>query len=255
MTKKTAIIIATKGITTNLLFETLSEQLDVKSVLIEQKISKSIILKGRIKKVGLSKVLGQLMFVALVLPILKINSNKKISKILTRYHLSNKSVPQQKIKEISSVNDRSIIDIVSKLNPDLIFINGTRIISGSILAKLPVKPINIHVGITPKYRGIHGGYWAKFYGDHHLFGTTLHHVDSGIDSGKIIDQSIIKSTVKDNFITYPILQYCEGLQMIKSNIKTIENPNYKTPLTKESILFFHPTIWQYLQKRFTIGIR
>jgi len=255
LTKKTAIIIATEGITTNLLYETLSVELDIQSVLIERPVSKATILKRRIKKIGLLKVMGQILFVALIVPMLKINSDKKIGRIIARYQLSNKGIPDNLIQTIQSVNDHPIVDIINELKPDIICINGTRIIKEKTLTKLPSKPINIHVGITPKYRGVHGGYWAKFNNDPHLFGTTLHYVDKGIDSGQIIDQIVVQPRDDDNFITYPILQYCEGLKMLKTNLKSLENTNHKAPLCNESQLFYHPTIWQYLRKRLIAGLR
>ena len=50
--------------------------------------------------------------------------------------------------------------ILKELNADVIVVNGCRIISKKILNNVPAKFINTHEGITPKYRGIHGCYWA-----------------------------------------------------------------------------------------------
>jgi folate-dependent phosphoribosylglycinamide formyltransferase PurN len=53
------------------------------------------------------------------------------------------------------------------------------------------KFVNIHVGITPKYRGVHGTYWALVNNDVENSGVTVHFVDEGIDTGNIINQAIV----------------------------------------------------------------
>ena len=41
----------------------------------------------------------------------------------------------------------------------------------------------MHAGITPQYRGVHGGYWAVVNNDPEHCGVTIHFVDKGIDTG------------------------------------------------------------------------
>jgi folate-dependent phosphoribosylglycinamide formyltransferase PurN len=63
------------------------------------------------------------------------------------------------------------------INPDLVIVNGTRIISKKVLSSINSKFVNIHVGITPKYRGVHGTYWALVNNDVENSGVTVHFVD------------------------------------------------------------------------------
>ncbi len=255
MSKLRAVIIATEGITTNLLFEALSSKIDVKKVLIEKPNSKSKILKRRIKSIGYKKVIGQILFLCLALPFLRLTSRRRILDIIKTYGYKNQDIPHHLIFKIKSVNDTNIAKLINSFEPDIIFINGTGILSKKILNTFMVKPTNIHVGITPKYRGIHGGYWALFNNDNDLFGVTLHSVDAGIDTGNIIAQKSIIPNEKDNFCTYPILQYCEGLALAIANIKTLQNTIKVKPLTTESHLFYHPTLIQYLKKYLLHGIK
>ena len=44
--------------------------------------------------------------------------------------------------------------------------------------------INMHAGITLRYRGVHGGYWALAEQHPEWVGTTVHLVDPGIDTGR-----------------------------------------------------------------------
>ena len=110
--------------------------------------------------------------------------------------------------------------------------------------------INTHVGITPKYRGVHGGYWALVEKNIKCFGTTVHLVDSGIDTGCIIAQKAIQISRRDNFSTYPLLQVIEGLECLDVAIKQAEEKKITiTENTLDSNLFFHPTITKYLFHR------
>ncbi len=47
----------------------------------------------------------------------------------------------------------------------------------------------MHAGITLRYRGVHGGYWALAEQHPEWVGTTVHLVDPGIDTGGILAQS------------------------------------------------------------------
>ena len=49
------------------------------------------------------------------------------------------------------------------------------------------KIINIHPALLPSFKGAHGILDAYNYGVK-VFGVTIHYVDSGMDSGKIIAQ-------------------------------------------------------------------
>ena len=112
------------------------------------------------------------------------------------------------------------------------------------------KFINLHAGITPKYRGSHGAYWALYNNDKENAGVTVHFVDKGIDTGNIIYQSTISVTEKDNFTTYPLLQTCVGVEDEIRAINDIINDNVvcKT-VDLPSGLYSHPTFFQYLIKR------
>lgn len=255
--KKRVIILATEGQTTNLLYNNLVKHYNVETVIIEEKISSKLILKNRIKNLGLFKTFGQLVFVVFVPRILRIFSKKRIQQIIENYSQNDKPIPSNKITPITSINDKLTIQIVQDSSPELIFVNGTRIINKKIIETINIPMLNIHVGITPKYRGVHGGYWALYNNDLKNFGTTIHYIDSGIDTGRIITQETTNITQYDNFTTYPLIQYCLGLktlsnELLKSNQNNNKLKNSKTP---DSKLHYHPTITQYLYKRIFKGIK
>ncbi|MEO6540561.1 MAG: formyltransferase family protein, partial [Ferruginibacter sp.] len=107
--------------------------------------------------------------------------------------------------------------------------------------------INMHVGITPWYRGSHGGYWALYNNDAANFGTTIHIVDAGIDTGSVLKQAFTLPDKKDNFATYPVLQAAIGIETLKEFLPEVMTGNYaKKNHTEKGKMYYQPTIWQYL---------
>lgn len=243
-------MLARRGDSTNILFHALKNDFEIEAVILEEPVAASELLKKRIKKLGWWKVAGQLLFQLSIAKILKRTSRKRKEEILKEYGLENTIVPENKIIKVPSVNSAECIEALRKIKPELIIVCGTRIISKAVLETLPVKFMNIHAGITPKYRNVHGGYWALVNNDMENCGVTVHLVDEGIDTGTIIYQQKIPVTKRDNFATYPVLQLAEGMLYLKRAINDFfENKLILKKNNLESRLWYHPTIWQYIYYR------
>jgi folate-dependent phosphoribosylglycinamide formyltransferase PurN len=203
--------------------------------------------RRRMKKLGLLRVAGQVLFSAIVAPCLKYFSRKRIKEIKKQYSFNEAALPTENKAHFSSVNEDACVQLLKKLNPDIVIVNGTRIISKKVLACTNAKFINMHTGITPKYRGVHGGYWAVVNNDLVNCGVTVHFVDAGIDTGGVLFQALIPVTRVDNYITYPFLQFGEGLQLMKKAVDDVlaSKAVIIPPFSLESHLWYHPTIWQY----------
>lgn len=247
MTKK-LIILAGRGVSTTLMFNGIQSNFPIHSVILEENVNRKEFLKKRIKKLGLLKVGGQILFQLFFVPILLKKSQGRIYEIKKSLKLDDAPIPQALIKYVPSVNSIECIDYLKKENPDLIIVNGTRIISKKVLNNINSTFINTHVGITPKYRGVHGAYWALVNKDNENCGVTIHKIDEGIDTGGVLHQEIISPTAKDNFTTYPYLQIAKGIdcmrfvisEFLEGNLLVVESK------TKESRLWTHPTIWSYI---------
>jgi methionyl-tRNA formyltransferase len=179
-------------------------------------------------------------------------SKAKVKHILKSLNLDISPMPEEKIKRVSSVNGEDFKTLIHTLQTDLVIVNGTRIISSEVLRLIKSPLINVHVGITPLYRGVHGAYWALVNNDNKNCGVTIHAIDSGIDTGGILKQGDISPTANDNFITYPYLQFHKAIMLIKTIIPDCLNGhiNYLAAPQGRSQLWYHPTIWQYLKFRF-----
>src|SRR5680860_269084 len=159
MSKK-IIMLSGGGESTNFMYNVLKDDFPISHVIIEGKSGAKKFLKKRVKRLGYVKVFGQILFVMFIPKTLKKWSKKRIDEISSFYHLDGTEIPSEKIKNVTSVNADDCIAFLKKEKPDLIIVNGTRIIFKKVLNCIDTTFVNTHVGITPKYRGVHGGYWA-----------------------------------------------------------------------------------------------
>lgn len=250
MNNKKIVLLAGSDITTNIVYNQLNKEFAVYKVIMEEGENKKVFIKRRIKRLGLSTVIGQIGFQLLIAKPLGIFSKKRVTEILEEANLDTSPIDDEKIIRVTSVNAAASIALLKEINPDLIIVNGTRIISKKVLAAVDCKFINTHAGITPKYRGVHGTYWALASKDAANSGVTVHFVDEGIDTGNIISQAFIKPGPKDNFSTYPYLQIAKGIQLLQQALRDHFTGNIKlTQNQLESKLWYHPTFFQYIINR------
>jgi methionyl-tRNA formyltransferase len=241
------VFLAAPGRATNIIYNSLKEDFEIAAVIIERPFSKKTLLKKRIKKLGIFTVMGQVAFQIFIGKTLAIFSSKRINSILEEFNLADSEINASLTRYVSSVNNEDTAKILMEISPNIVIINGTRIISKKILSLLPGRFINMHAGITPKYRGVHGAYWALANKNPEHCGVTVHLVDSGIDTGTIISSAIVKPSVIDNFSTYPYLQIAIGIPLLKEAIRSFPD-NLRNQKTNHlpSKLWYHPTIVQYL---------
>ena len=89
-----------------------------------------------------------------------------------------------------------LIGTVKTYAPDYILLAGyMRIVPPEFVAAFQNKIINIHPALLPSFKGLHGQRQALEYGVK-IAGCTVHYVDEGMDTGKIIAQRAVE--VKDD---------------------------------------------------------
>lgn len=88
---------------------------------------------------------------------------------------------------VSSINDPRVAEMVRRAQPDVCVITCTTILSESTIASIGVDIINIHGGHLPDYRGCHCFFFALLRREFDKIGSTIHFVNRGIDTGKIVE--------------------------------------------------------------------
>ncbi len=250
-TNKKIVLLCGHGDSSNIVFNKLSEYFRLEKVIVEDNPSKKILIKRRIKKLGMTNVLGQLIFQVVICKFLRRAGRHRIAQIKAEYHLDTSPIPEKQRIQVDSVNSDRTVELLQSIQPDVVVVNGTRIIHKRLLDCCNATFINTHAGITPRYRGTHGGYWALVENNLENCGVTVHLVDSGIDTGGILGQATFKPVASSNFTTYPYMQLAKGLPLLTKAIEDALHlrlhPKKRDDL--ESKLWHHPTAWGYLANR------
>lgn len=80
------------------------------------------------------------------------------------------------------------LDILGEaLNAEYFIVFGASYIKGKLIDFLiEHKAVNLHMGISPYYRGCSCNFWAAYEGHPELVGATIHLLSKGLDSGDIL---------------------------------------------------------------------
>ncbi|WNO61687.1 formyl transferase [Rheinheimera sp. MMS21-TC3] len=246
------VVLGRASASTQMLIQTMTEAGFKVDWVEERRDDKKQLLLRRIKKQGLVKVFGQVCFM-LVQKYLSFASKKRRQQILAGFHSIASIKP---IFTTTNVNSADAMAFLASLSPDIVILSGTRILSPELLAVFSCPVINIHAGINPKYRGVHGGYWALVNKDAANFGSTIHRVDTGIDTGDVLAYAFSAITSQDNFATYPLLQQKAAMSLLPKVVDDLlaNKVNCIQP-SLDSQLWSHPTLLQYLINRFKAGVK
>ncbi|MBP2029466.1 methionyl-tRNA formyltransferase [Methanohalophilus levihalophilus] len=148
-------------------------------------------------------------------------SMKKDANISSIIALANKySIPifQPTKKELYNY-----ANFIHSLKTDLIIVCGYKYIIPEVIFAIPkFGTINIHPSYLPFYRGQHVINWAIINGEHET-GVTLHYLDTGIDTGRIISQSLVPISSKDTARSLHDKIYSKACALLESIVKNIES--------------------------------
>ncbi len=221
----------------------------------ERRDDKAKLLRRRIKKLGLISVMGQIIF--MVFSYLQ-GRTKKVKNRLKdiEYTVTSRTIDIDATAIFPNVNSTDAITAINNISPDYVILSGTRILDANFLSNVRCPILNIHAGINPAYRGVHGGYWALVNKQPELFGATIHIVDEGVDTGSVLCHARITPGHQDNFSTYPLLQMSAALKCLPGLLNRLSNKQQSAFIPElSSNIWTHPTIWQYILYRIRKGIK
>lgn len=250
------VLLGSDGPATRIIYHALAREFDALEVILERRLSKVEIFYRRLRRIGARRAIGQVPFRAIVVPWLARGAARRIEDIKREYALDDRPIPRVAAR-VRSVNTPEAREALRTLTPSVVAVSGTRIIGAETLRSVDAPFINMHGGITPLYRGVHGGYWALVDGRPDLVGSTVHRVDTGIDTGPIIAQATFAVTRDDCFATYPYLHTAAGLPILIDALRRARDGVIaeSAPPALPSRLRTHPTLWEYAQVRLRRGIR
>ena len=264
MSEPKIVLFATTSLRSKIIYNYLDSHFNVIGVIIdgsgknrELKIKR---LKRRMEKFGFFKVFSQQLFNWLIIPILRKTSAKRLKELGVGNNIKN-PMEHQNVIVVDDPNNTNVVKFIRSNGADIVFVHGVGIISKKTLKYITQPLLNFHIGITPEYRGIHGGYWSIYNNDGKNFGSTIHLIDAGIDTGKVIVQKRIGFEPSDNYYTYQFVQTVKCLECFDMAVKKIKEGfpvqgggNMGNPCFKGKY-YTHPTFHEYLIKRIIDGVK
>lgn len=114
--------------------------------------------------------------------------------------------------EVPWINDAKVEETLKNAEPDLTVVIGTSILKRNVLEVAGDNIINLHGGYLPYYRGNHCFFFAIYNEELDKIGSTIHFVDSGIDTGNIIELVVppIKSEDFQSALSVAEILYCRA---------------------------------------------
>ncbi|MGH9178431.1 MAG: formyl transferase [Acidimicrobiales bacterium] len=253
------VLLATRCPAADVIYHALRAAVGPLDVVLEQRVPRSQFLRRRVRRLGLRTVAGQVLFMATVVPVLERRGRRRSAEILELGDLRLAPIPEV-YAEVQSANSDEARALLQELGPSIVVVAGTRILSKATLACVDAPFVNLHMGITPCYRGVHGGYWALAEGRPDMAGSTVHMIDAGIDTGAVLRQATFKPEPEDSFVTYVFHHLAVGVPILVETVQDmLADHTWSPPSTNgtggESRLRTHPTLWSYLATRRRMAVR
>lgn len=88
------------------------------------------------------------------------------------------------------LNGAKVFEKVKQFKPSIVVIFGILLIKERLLSILPEQTVNLHLGISPEYKGAATLFWPFYMLEPQFAGYTLHKVTSKIDAGDILYQGV-----------------------------------------------------------------
>lgn len=86
------------------------------------------------------------------------------------------------------INTPAITDAIRASGADLLVAYGCSMIKEPLLTAFKGRFLNVHLGLSPYYRGSGTNFWALVNNEPECVGATFMHIDAGVDTGEIIHQ-------------------------------------------------------------------
>ena len=108
--------------------------------------------------------------------------------------------PEVPSVRVHDINESAAVDFLTAMQGDLLVTFGTAIVREPVVSTF--QPIvNVHFGIVPRYRNVHGDAWALYHRDTPGLGISLLRLTPGIDDGPVIAQESLQQPIPECIFT------------------------------------------------------
>ena len=94
------------------------------------------------------------------------------------------------------VNSTDTQNVLRELSPEVLCVYGTYIVREQTLSIAPIS-LNLHTGISPRYRGADCYFWPLYNAEPDWVGATVHRCTSEVDGGEIYETAMASLEAED----------------------------------------------------------
>ena len=110
------------------------------------------------------------------------------------------------------LNSNKVKSFIDKINPDVVIIFGVNLIKDPVISSFPRDTYNIHLGLSPWYRGSATLFWPFYNLQPNWAGATIHNIVLEPDAGDILHHSV------------PNLEYGDTMHIVGAKtVETVSN--------------------------------
>ena len=115
-----------------------------------------------------------------------------------------------------AINDAAEVTRMDACKPDVVAVFGTGLLGQGIIDRFGGRIINIHLGLSPYYRGAGTNFWPLVNREPECVGATILYMDAGIDTGPIIGHvrpDMVRGDSSHDIGNKAIVAAVQGLQV------------------------------------------
>ncbi len=123
---------------------------------------------------------------------------------------------------VKAINDRDAVAAVAQSGAQMLVYGGGGILRAPIINAVDGNVINPHAGPLPEVRGMNAIEWATLLGERQT--VTVHLIDTGIDTGRLISETAVPLAANDNIDTLRAKAVATGVCALTDTLKKIQSP-------------------------------
>lgn len=124
-------------------------------------------------------------------------------------------------------NSTDIFDWIKTLAPDIILLFGSSLIKDHILDEFPNQVVNLHLGLSPYYRGSGTNFWPLVNKEPECVGGTIHLAVRKVDAGGILSQFRANLDINDTPHDVGNKTILEGIRVLPKVLLQFYNKEFE----------------------------
>ena len=125
------------------------------------------------------------------------------------------------------LNTAGTVDLLESAGVDTVVVFGTNLIKPPLLDRWPGRMINMHLGLSPYYRGTATNFYPLLNEEPQYVGATIHRLDASIDGGAILKHARPEIVIDDRPHTIGCKAIIAGIEAMIDVLQRLDTGRIK----------------------------